>query len=34
MSTIPERLEKLSAKIQEKGIDIYNIPTADIHQSE
>ena len=34
MSTIPERLEKLRAKMQEKGIDIYIIPTADFHQSE
>lgn len=25
MSTIPERLEKLRAKMQEKGIDIYII---------
>ena len=34
MSTIPERLEKLRAKMQEKGIDFYIIPTADFHQSE
>ena len=34
MSTISERLEKLRAKMQEKGIDIYIIPTADFHQSE
>ena len=34
MSTIPERLEKLRAKMQEKGIDIYIIPTADFHLSE
>ena len=34
MSTIPERLEKLREKMQEKGIDIYIIPTADFHQSE
>ena len=34
MSTIPERLEKLRAKMQEKGINIYIIPTADFHQSE
>ena len=25
---------KLRAKMQEKGIDIYIIPTADFHQSE
>ena len=34
MSTIPERLEKLRAKMQVKGINIYIIPTADYHKSE
>ena len=31
---IPERLCKLRAKMQEKGIDMYYIPTNDFHGSE
>lgn len=31
---IPERLTKLRAKMEEKGIDVYIVPTADFHQSE
>ena len=31
---IPERLTKLRAKMEEKGIDVYVVPTADFHQSE
>ena len=32
--TIVERLQKLRALMQEKGIDAYIVPTADFHQSE
>ena len=32
--SIPERLKSLRAKMEEKGIDVYIIPTADFHQSE
>ncbi|MGN1378544.1 MAG: aminopeptidase P family N-terminal domain-containing protein, partial [Dorea sp.] len=32
--SIPERLTNLRAKMEEKGIDIYVVPTADFHQSE
>lgn len=32
--TIVERLQKLRALMQEKGIDVYVVPTADFHQSE
>ena len=31
---IPERLAKLRALMEEKGIDAYVVPTADFHQSE
>lgn len=31
---VPERLAKLRTLMQEKGIDIYVVPTADFHQSE
>lgn len=31
---IPERLSALRAKMEEKGVDIYIVPTADFHQSE
>lgn len=31
---IPERLTKLRALMEKKGIDIYVVPTADFHQSE
>ena len=32
--SIPERLTKLRTKMEEKGIDLYVVPTADFHQSE
>ena len=32
--SIPERLTNLRAKMAEKGIDVYVVPTADFHQSE
>lgn len=32
--SIPERLANLRAKMEEKGIDVYIVPTADFHQSE
>ncbi|MGN1165202.1 MAG: aminopeptidase P family protein [Lachnospiraceae bacterium] len=32
--SIPERLKNLRTKMEEKGIDVYIIPTADFHQSE
>ena len=32
--SIPERLTNLRAQMEEKGIDIYIVPTADFHQSE
>lgn len=32
--SVPERLTKLRALMEEKGIDIYVVPTADFHQSE
>ena len=32
--SIPERLTNLRAKMAEKGIDAYIVPTADFHQSE
>lgn len=31
---VPERIAKLRALMEEKGIDIYVVPTADFHQSE
>lgn len=31
---IPERLTALRAKMEEKGVDVYIVPTADFHQSE
>ena len=31
---IPERLTKLRAQMEAKGIDVYVVPTADFHQSE
>lgn len=34
MSNVTERVEKLQKMMQEKGIDIYVVPTADFHQSE
>ena len=34
MSKIPERLKNLRAKMEEKGIDVYIVPTADFHQNE
>lgn len=32
--SVPERLTKLRALMDDKGIDIYVVPTADFHQSE
>lgn len=32
--SIPERLTNLRAKMAEKGVDVYIVPTADFHQSE
>ena len=32
--SIAEKLKALRAVMEEKGIDIYIIPTADFHQSE
>ena len=34
MNMIQERLGNLRRKMQEKGIDIYIVPTADFHQTE
>ena len=34
MSIIPERLTRLREQMEEKGIDVYVVPTADFHQSE
>lgn len=31
---VPERIAKLRSLMEEKGIDIYVVPTADFHQSE
>ena len=31
---IQERLKELRAQMQERGIDIYIVPTSDFHQSE
>ena len=31
---VPERIAKLRTLMEEKGIDIYVVPTADFHQSE
>ena len=31
---VRERLAKLRTQMEEKGIDIYIVPTADFHQSE
>lgn len=31
---VPERLAKLRALMEEKGMDLYIVPTADFHQSE
>ena len=31
---VPERIAKLRSLMEEKGIDIYIVPTADFHQSE
>lgn len=31
---IQERLKELGAQMQERGIDIYIVPTSDFHQSE
>ena len=31
---VPERTAKLRTLMEEKGIDIYVVPTADFHQSE
>ena len=32
--SIPERLKKLRIKMEEKGVDVYIVPTADFHQNE
>ena len=32
--TVPERLEALRKRMEEKKIDVYVVPTADFHQSE
>ena len=31
---IQERLKELRAQMQERGIDIYIVPTSDFHQSD
>ncbi|MGN1378377.1 MAG: aminopeptidase P family N-terminal domain-containing protein [Dorea sp.] len=31
---IPERLKNLRMKMEEKGVDVYIVPTADFHQNE